>query len=157
MQAAQRICDNHALEFDIRMANKQGCPLVVAFVIMPDFPHANLRHFTFMLQGIAQLQDDFKSRGIGFTLRMGDPVIEIVDLGQHAKLVVFDGGYGVYERAIRTETSQLLKKDVYNVETNLVIPIERAYAKEAYAAYAIRPSIMRQIDSYLEQIGRAHV
>ena len=72
--------------------------------------------------------------------------------GQHAKLVVFDGGYGVYERAIRTETSQLLKKDVYNVETNLVIPIERAYAKEAYAAYAIRPSIMRQIDSYLEQV-----
>ncbi len=150
MQAAQRIHDNHALEFAIRMANKFGCPLVVACVIMPNFPHANLRHFTFMLQGIEALQDDFKARGIGFVLRIGDPTTEIVDLGQRAKLVIFDGGYSLYERAIRTETSQFLMRDVYNIETNLVIPIERAYSKEAYAAYAIRPSIMRQLDGHLD-------
>ncbi len=151
MQSAQRTGDNHALEFAIRMANKYACPLVVAFVIMPNFPQANLRHFTFMLQGIAELQEDFKSKNIKFVIRLGDPTTEIVELGQSAKLVVFDNGYSVYERMIRRETSRLLKKDVYNVETNLVLPIERAYSKEAYAAYAIRPSIMRQIDAYIDQ------
>ena len=87
MQAAQRICDNHALEFAIRMANKLNCALVVAFVIMPNFPHANLRHFTFMLQGIAQLQEDFKARGIGFVIRIGKPAVEILKLAKDAKSV----------------------------------------------------------------------
>lgn len=117
MQAAQRICDNHALEFAIRMANNLSCPLVVAFVIMPNFPNANLRHFTFMLQGISEIQEDFKSRGIGFVVRIGKPSFEIVELAQDAKLVVFDAGYSVYERTIRTEIAQLLNKDIYQVRT----------------------------------------
>ncbi len=157
MQSAQRMGDNHALEFAIRMANNLGCPLVVAFVIMPDFPSANLRHFTFMLQGIAEIQEDFKSRGIGFVIRLGKPSVEIVELAQDAKLVVFDAGYSVFERTIRTEIAQLLNKDVYQVETNLIVPIERAYAKEAYAAYAIRPSIMRQVDTYLDDLEMTDV
>jgi deoxyribodipyrimidine photo-lyase len=157
MQAAQRICDNHALEFAIQMANNQDCPLVVAFVIMPNFPNANLRHFTFMLQGIAQLQEDLKARGIAFVLRIGNPSEEIVELGQQAKLVVFDGGYSVYERTIRNQTALLLKRPVYCVETNLIVPIERAYTKEAYAAYAIRPSIMRQIEKYLDHVEILYV
>lgn len=157
MQAAQRIHDNHALEFAIRMANNLNCPLVVAFVVMPNFPNANLRHFTFMLQGIAEIQEDFKSKGIGFVIRIGKPSIEIIELAQDSKLVVFDAGYSVYERTIRTEIAQLLNKDVYQVETNLIVPIERAYAKEAYAAYAIRPSIMRQVDIYLDDVEMTEV
>jgi len=152
MQSAQRIRDNHALEFAIRMANKYNCPLVVTFIIMPNFPNANLRHFTFMLQGIQQLQEAFKAKDISFILRLGEPASEIVALSQHAKLVVFDGGYSVYEHEIRQEVLQHLTKEVYTVETNLMIPIERAYSKEAYAAYAIRPSIMKQLESYLEQV-----
>ncbi|HSN65211.1 MAG TPA: deoxyribodipyrimidine photo-lyase, partial [Fusibacter sp.] len=157
MQAAQRIHDNHALEFAIRMANNLNRPLVVAFVIMPSFPNANLRHFTFMLQGIAEIQENFKSRGIGFVIRIGKPSVEIIELAKDAKLVVFDAGYSVYERTIRTEIAQLLNKDVYQVETNLIVPIERAYAKEAYAAYAIRPSIMRQVDTYLDDVEMTEV
>jgi deoxyribodipyrimidine photo-lyase len=157
MQAAQRTYDNHALEFAIRMANNLSCPLIVAFVIMPNFPNANLRHFTFMLQGIAEIQEDFKSRGIGFIIKIGKPSLEIVELAKGAKLVVFDAGYSVYERTIRAEIAQLLNKDVYQVETNLIVPIERAYAKEAYAAYAIRPSIMRQIDTYLDDVEMTEV
>ena len=59
MQAAQRAHWNHALENTIEQANNQGLPLVVLFCLL-DFPEANLRHYTFMLQGLADSRWDLE-------------------------------------------------------------------------------------------------
>ena len=51
MQASQRTRHNPALERAIHHANATGQPLVVGFGLMDDYPEANERHYTFMLQG----------------------------------------------------------------------------------------------------------
>ena len=151
MQGAQRVLDNHALEFAILKANELNVPLIVAFVIIPDFPSANARHFLFMLEGLLEVSKALKARGIGFYLQKGQPLEQLLKLEKSTKVLIMDKGYGTYEREIRAEVTAAFGCDAYEIDTNLVVPVETAYQKEAYAAYAIRPSIMRLIDQFNER------
>ncbi len=52
MQRAQRGHENAALNAAIALGNALNLPIVVGFVLT-EFAAANLRHYTFMLEGIA--------------------------------------------------------------------------------------------------------
>ena len=56
MQAAQRAQDNHALEYAVQLANQRDKPLLVMFSLTGNFPEANLRHYTFMLEGLRDVE-----------------------------------------------------------------------------------------------------
>lgn len=152
MQGAQRITDNHALAYAIALANQLEVPLVVSFVVIPRFPGGNTRHYQFMLEGIKCLKPMLEQMGIGFSLKAGDPLLIISEMSEKAKVVVMDFAYGVFERELREALVQKLDCDTYEVETNVVVPVNVAYNREAYAAYAIRPSIMKQIHTYLTPV-----
>lgn len=153
MQSAQRIVDNHALAYAAELANYLSVPLVVNFVVIPRFPGGNTRHYHFMLEGIRQLEPLLTQMGIGFTLQVGDPVEVVHHMAMKAKAVVMDFAYGVYERQLREALFQKLECDTYEVETNVVVPVNIAYNREAYAAYAIRPAIMKQMHAYDEPVN----
>ena len=54
MQQSQRAAYNHALEYAAQQANKQERMLLVVFGLTDDYPEANLRHYTFMLEGLKE-------------------------------------------------------------------------------------------------------
>lgn len=102
-----------------------------------------------MLEGLKDVIEKLVALGARFSLSIGDPEIDVLKFSEKAKAIVFDEGYGLYGRAIRENLLNEIKTEVYIIDTNTVIPVRKAYAKEAYAAYAIRPSIMRQMHTYL--------
>lgn len=159
MQSAQRTIDNHALEFAIRYANQYKCPLHVGFVLMPEFPNANKRHFTFMLEGLCEVATALHEIGAKFELVVGKPEEVLLKWTADARSVVFDAGYGTFEKSIRDALIHKIDKEVFVVDTNLVVPAHIAYPKEAYAAYAIRSSIMRKLDNFLygTEVTELHV
>ena len=69
MQRSQRALDNPALETAVKAANILGLPCVVFFAPVPFYPHANLRHYRFLNQGIPAIADGLKKRNVGFVLR----------------------------------------------------------------------------------------
>ena len=69
MQASQRSYYNHALEYAIDFANTLNLPIIVIFVLIEGFPHANERHYKFMLEGITEVQKDLKKRKIKMIIR----------------------------------------------------------------------------------------
>src|SRR6185295_15698277 len=69
MQRAQRGRDNHAVEVAVKAANLLGLPLVVYFAAISNFPHANLRHYAFLNQGLADIEEDLAERSIAFVMR----------------------------------------------------------------------------------------
>src|SRR5580704_17489937 len=69
MQRSQRALDNPALEAAVKAANLLRLPCVVFFTPVPFYPHANLRHYRFLNQGIRSIADGLRKRGIGFVLR----------------------------------------------------------------------------------------
>ena len=61
MQRAQRALDNPALDVAVQAANALGKSCVVFFAPVPFYPHANLRHYRFLNQGIPAISDGLKS------------------------------------------------------------------------------------------------
>src|ERR1700712_1359417 len=69
MQRAQRGVDNHAVDLAVKIANLLELPLVVYFAGISNFPHANLRHYVFLNQGLVDVKEDLARRNIEFVLR----------------------------------------------------------------------------------------
>src|SRR4026208_1231039 len=71
MQQSQRAEFNPALEFAIERANELRLPVLVAFGLMDDYPEANLRHYTFMVEGLRETQATLARRRITMVVQKG--------------------------------------------------------------------------------------
>jgi len=149
MQAAQRARCNHALEYAVRQANQHRKPVIAAFALTADFPEANARHYTFMLQGLAQTQAQLAALGIQLLILCGSPTETICPLAQKADLLVTDDGYLRVERAWRRDVASAVDCLACEVTTRLVVPAEEASDKENFSAGTFRPRIGRQLEKYL--------
>jgi len=69
MQRSQRGLDNHALNLAIDVANVLDLPVVVYFAGISNFPHANLRHYVFLNQGLPDIEEDLAGRNVSFVMR----------------------------------------------------------------------------------------
>ncbi len=149
MQAAQRSEYNHALEYAIRQANELQVPVLVFFGITDKFPQANLRHYYFMLEGLKETKKALDARGIKLVVRIQSPEECAVELAKNAALVVVDSGQLRLQRQWRRDAAGKVDCPFYEVETNLIVPIEEATDKENFSAGTLRPRITKQLDKYL--------
>lgn len=152
MQASQRTRFNHALEYAIQRGNELGLPVVVGFGLMDGYPEANLRHYSFMVQGLADVAQGLESRGIALVVRHGNPARVAIDLGKEAAEVVCDRGYLRHQRTWRDELADASAVRVTQVESDVVVPVEQASEKAEFAARTIRPKITRLLGEYLHEL-----
>jgi deoxyribodipyrimidine photo-lyase len=149
MQASQRTAYNHALDYAICEANDLHLPVVVGFGLTDNYPEANLRHYTFMLQGLCDVAAELQHRGIQFVLRQGDPADVALTLGRKAAMIVCDRGYLRHQKQWRTQVAENARRRVVQVESDVVVPANTVTDKREYAARTIRPKIHRALDRYL--------
>jgi deoxyribodipyrimidine photo-lyase len=149
MQSSQRAEDNHALEFAVQRANQAGLPLVALFVCTPDYPEANLRHYTFMLEGLFETLEALSQRGILPLLQPGHPPDRVLEFTDAAAEVVVDRGYFRHLRNWYEQVARGCSCSMWQVESDLVVPVELASTKAEYAARTIRPRIKRHLDDFL--------
>lgn len=152
MQQSQRVYYNHALSYAIELSNAYQLPLLVYFGLTPDFPEANERHYSFMLEGLMEVSKSLGQRNIGFHLVKASPEIGIDPYLKEASFLVMDKGYLKIQRKWRgIVVEKALESSVlgaYELESDLIVPIEIASSKEEYAARTIRPKIHKLLDRY---------
>ncbi len=148
MQRSQRAQHNHALEFAVDAANERRIPIIVVFAVTDSYPEANERHFQFMLEGLADVRESLADRGIDFFLKHGHPTEVIPGVARNARLMVCDRAYLRHLRAWRRDVAEAVSCPVYEVEDNVVVPVEQASRKREFAARTIRRKIMSQVDAY---------
>jgi deoxyribodipyrimidine photo-lyase len=149
MQQSQRVEYNHALEYAIQQANALQQPVVVCFGLMADYPESNLRHYTFMLEGLQETAQALHQRGIKWVMRYGTPDQIALDLGEQASLIVCDRAYLRFQRHWRQQVAQQATCPVIQIESDVVVPVETASIKADYAARTLRPRIHRHLDRFL--------
>ena len=149
MQSAQRAEDNPALEFAAQRANSLGLPLVTAFCCTPNYPESNLRHYTFMLEGLFETLSALRSRNILPVLLAGEPTVEIPKLAAEAAELVVDRGYLKNLRQWYASVTSQVTCRFWQVEGEAVVPVTLASDKAEYAARTIRPRIKRHLDEFL--------
>ena len=149
MQQSQRPDYNHALEYAIQQANRLGQGVLVGFGLMDDFPEANLRHFTFMLEGLKETRSILAKLGIKMVIQKGPPAEVALKLGCNASLIVCDCGYLRHQKSWRNQVAQQAACRVVQVESDVIIPVRVVSNKAEYAARTIRPKIHKHLADYL--------
>jgi deoxyribodipyrimidine photo-lyase len=157
MQASQRAEANHALEYAIGRANELGLPLLAFFGITDSFPEANLRHYTFMLEGLAETRNALAARGVQLVVWRRSPDAGAEELAKDAALLVMDRGYLKIQRRWRAGVARRVPCAAVEVESDVVIPVEAASNKEEYSAATMRPKIHRRLPDFLVPLGKRRV
>ena len=152
MQQSQRIDWNHALQYAVREADGRDVGVVAVFCLVDEYPEANLRHYTFMLEGLRETALRFREAGMQFLLVRGKPEEVIPGLARNACLVVVDRGYLGHQVVWRNRVADRIERPLIQVECDAVVPVETASPKAEYAARTIRPRIHRHLEHFLKPL-----
>ena len=134
MQSSQRTECNMALEYAFSWADKLDKPLVVFFGLTRGFKEANLRHYTFMLEGLREVKAQLEEIGVKLVVRGESPELGVVALSKDACATVADKGYLKTLRQWYNFAAANLRCPLVQVEDNVVVPVEVASSKEEYSA-----------------------
>ncbi len=149
MQRAERGVDNHAVDLAVKIANLLGLPLVVYFAGISNFPHANLRHYVFLNQGLPDIEADLAERNISFVMRRAPHEShERLLADVHAAFVIGDENPMRAPEQWRKDLAARIHIPFWTVDTDVVVPSKRI-EKAQYGAYTIRPRLYRLLPEYL--------
>ncbi len=156
MQRAQRGVDNHAVNLAVAIANELGLPLVVYFAGISNFPHANLRHYVFLQQGLPAIEEDLAKRNISFVMRRAPHESHERFLHDaEAAFVVGDENPMNVPEGWRRELTKKIKIPFWTVDADVVIP-SKLIEKAQYGAYTIRPRLYKALPEYLVPYENPH-
>jgi deoxyribodipyrimidine photo-lyase len=156
MQRAQRGIDNPALDIAVEAANVLHKPVVVFFAPVPFYPHANLRHYKFLAEGIPDIAEALEKRNIGFVFRRfpDHSLLRFCDEVNPA-LVVGDENPMREPGAWRLKAARKLKIPLWTVDADVIVP-SKLLEKAQYAAHTIRPRLRNHLKQFLVASKNPH-
>ncbi len=149
MQGAFRTDYNHSLEFAIYLSNKLRMPLIVLVILNLSYPQANYRSFRFFLKGVENIYNTLKDRNISLHLKVGTFEKVMSQYKDIAHTIITDKSYLLNLKLIKLEILKTINATCYEVDTNLVVPVEIASNKMEYGAYTLRPKIKKIYEKFL--------
>ncbi|HMA68995.1 MAG TPA: deoxyribodipyrimidine photo-lyase, partial [Candidatus Mcinerneyibacterium sp.] len=148
MQRSQRATSNHALDLSIKYANEFDLPLLILFIVLNKYPESNERHYYFMLEGLREVEKNINNAGGNFVIKYENDK-EIKKIFENASIIIFDKGYTKFEKQLRENKAKKATQKIYEVESDLIVPVEAASDKEEYAAYTIRKKLNNLRNNFL--------
>lgn len=149
MQRAQRALDNPALDMAIRIGNELGLPVVAYFSAISNFPHANLRHYVFLNQGLVDIEEDMAARNVTFVVRRAPnhSLEKFLDEVQAAMVIGDENPCREPERW-RAVLAQRLKLPFWTVDADVVVP-SKLFTKHQYMVHILRKRMTPLLSQYL--------
>lgn len=148
MDKSQRSLCNHALEFAAQRANENGVPLLVAFVLPENGPEIGLRQCRFMIEGLDEVSSSLRGRKIAMVVRSGVSTKVIAKLADSACELICDRGYLKEQVQSCQRVSREAACRVWQVESDVIVPVEIASDHREYAARTIRSKLQDTADEY---------
>ncbi len=156
MQRAQRGRDNHALDRAIAVGNALGLPVVAYFAAISNFPHANLRHYAFLNQGLPDVEEDCAERGVGFVMRRApheDHLKFFADVD--AAMVIGDENPMREPERWRVYLAEQLTIPFWTVDADVIVP-SKLLEKAQFSAAVARPRLYRALPEFLLPYTNPH-
>jgi deoxyribodipyrimidine photo-lyase len=156
MQRAQRGLDNHALNLAIAVGNALDLPVVAYFAGISNFPHANLRHYAFLNQGLPDVEEDCAERGVGFVMRRApheDHLKFFADVD--AVMVIGDENPMREPEKWRVHLAEDLRVPFWTVDADVIVP-SKLLEKAQFSAAVARPRLYRALPEFLVPYSNPH-
>lgn len=149
MQRAQRALDNPALDTAIEIGNQLGLPVIAYFAAISNFPHASLRHYVFLNQGLVDTEADMAERNVTFIVRRPpeqalEPLLEDVQ----AAMVIGDENPCREPERWRTTMARRLRIPYWTVDADVVVP-SNLFPKHQYMLHIFRKRLEPNYEQYL--------
>ena len=145
MQRAQRGVDNPALDVAIEVANELSLPVVAYFSAISNYPHANLRHYAFLNQGLADIEEDLKERGVGFVVRRPpNNKLEAFLDEVKAAIVIGDENPCREPERWRHVLANRLTIPFWTVDADVVVP-SSLFPRRMYALHIFKPKLYAEL------------
>lgn len=149
MRCSQRGEHNDAINAAVEVANLLGKPVVVFFGLVTHSVRANLRHYSFLAQGLADIADALQKRNISFVLRrFPDHSIHKFCEEVRPALVISDENPLRESVSAREKVARKLKVAFWTIDANVVVP-SKLLLKEQYAAHIIRNRLSPLLKDFL--------
>lgn len=151
MSRDQRVRDNWALLHAQHIAIRQKIPLLVVFCLAPEFLGATLRQYDFMLGGLREVGESLEKKAIPFVLLTGNPGLEVPAFVKKisASALVSDFSPLRTKRGWDDDIARKIPIPFQQVDAHNIVPCWAASPKLEYAAYTLRPKILRLLDVFL--------
>ena len=150
MRNSHRTSMNPSLNLAVDSGNRLGLPVVVFFQLHGRRTGAYLRQYSFMIQGLKEVNKELKKKGIAFVTRPGDSAGELMALSGDAALVVTDAGYLKFEREDEAAAARAIGCPLVSVESSVIVPLNSLSGREEYAASTLRPKLKKILHAYLD-------
>jgi deoxyribodipyrimidine photo-lyase len=156
MSRDQRVQDNWALLFAQEMALKNQEPLAVIFCLVPSFLNATLRHYSFMLSGLREIEDSLKQKNMPFFLLSGSPVDQVPAFAVRYSVgaIVTDFDPLRIKSAWKKAVARKIDVPLYEVDAHNIVPCWLASPKQEFAARTFRPKIQRLLGDFLDKFPK---
>jgi deoxyribodipyrimidine photo-lyase len=152
IQINQRAHANDALDFAIEQANALDLPVVAYQGLRPDYPGANDRLHTFVLEGAFDLRGTLAARKILhlFHLERRPAAASglLAALARHAALVVTDHYPVFIVNGQARALARAIERPVAAVEASCIVPAA-LFPKTEFAARTLRPKIHALLPEHL--------
>src|SRR5208282_3391218 len=161
MRRSQRALDNPALNAAMAAANSLEQPVVVFFCLLARHPIANLRHYTFMIEGLVETAQKLVQRRCGFVLRICDGADSSDEFARFCdevrpSLVVSDEDPARRDARWKRESKFYPSAPLWSVDADVIVP-SILLEKEQFAARTIRPRIQKRLVEFLKPVGNPSV
>ena len=154
-QMNRRASHNHALAYAVELANSLDLPTIYYEGLGCDYPYANDRIHTFMLEGSPDTSSALKPLGIGYAFylrkRQRDPNDILYRLAKRAAAVITDDYPTFVARRHNTSAPSKIEIPYFAVDASCIVPMNRMDKRE-WAAYTIRPKITKMLPEYLHPV-----
>ena len=157
MSRDQRVLDNWALLYADKLSKDKNCSLKVVFTLVSSFLNAQDRQFTFMLEGLKEVDKNLNKLGIEFVLLKGkEPSKEILEYISKNKVsaIITDFDPLKIKQEWKQEVLKEIKIPFYEVDSHNIIPVWITSQKQEFAAYTIRPKINYLLGSYITNFSK---
>lgn len=149
MQSSQRVEANLALEYAIYTANHLNKPLIVFFGLDSSFPEANLRHFSFLLEGLQEVNTELQKMNVKLIVWEKSPPVAITEIARDSCVTIVDKGYLKTLKKWYQYAKENLSCPLIQVEDNIFVPVDEVSTKEEYSAATLRPKLERKYQHFL--------
>ena len=151
MSREQRCHDNWGLLYAQEQALIHQRPLLVIFCLDLAYPAANRRHFSFLLHGLQQVEEQLQQLAIPFFLLQGEPVSSLLHLSSQTRplLLVTDFDPLRLKRQWQEELAQQAHFPIMEVDGHNIVPCRLASSKREYGAYTLRPKLRLLLEEFL--------
>jgi deoxyribodipyrimidine photo-lyase len=151
MSRDQRADDNWALIYAIRAANEKNVPLCVVFCLVPEYLNTTERQYSFLIEGLRQLESRIKERGIGFRLMEGFPDTELPSFFNQvgAGLVITDFDPLKIKKQWKRRVVGALDISVIEVDAHNIVPCRVAADRRIMSFANFRSKVIPLLSEYL--------